>query len=447
MAHAIWRRSHQIFGSIRWSFHSVETLFSRRASFLIALMGGCVATPALPLSLDPIREQSPLGESLRIVIPVVLQPDEALSEECIRVIPTSNEAREGIPEIRSARVALEQVASSRSIVVTSASAVNEPAMRITLEAGCNSQLRREYVMLFDPPVVNEPVLGTAAPLATNLATGPAPTENAAPPTPAAEAVTFAPPPAAETAPTTPSSASTLKPRASSAASSGRGAEKTAARAPASRRPSKNSGDRLAISRVAHEKDSSNEFATMSKSVRLADVEEQEAILRNRVAELSAMVVRMQQEQIDKLSAEVQRLRREASAAQAAQRAAEEAARMSPWAVLERLSGENWQSVVLMLALVALLAALVWQRRLLPSRASNGTERPLMATGQSGFDVETYTDLAALDAGPSSDPPIETRHPVPVAKPGAHSLQLSEHDRDFDRDLHDHSSSRLNPANA
>jgi hypothetical protein len=451
MTYATWRRSPPIVRSIRWSFHSAETLFSRRASFLIALLSGCVATPALPLSLDPIREQSLLGESLRIVIPVVLQADEALSEECIHVIPTSNEAREGIPEIRSARVALEQVASSRSIVVTSASAVNEPAMRITLEAGCESQLRREYVMLFDPPVVNEPALGTAAPLAANLAAGPAPTENAAPPTLAAETVAFAPPPAAETATSTPLPASTLKPRASSAASTRGTAEKTAARAAASRRPSKNSGDRLAISRIAHERGRSNEFATMSKNVRLADVEEQEAILRNRVAELSAMVVRMQQEQIDQLSAEVQRLRREASAAQAAQRAAEEAARMSPWAMLERSSGENGQLVVLVLALAALLAALVWQRRHLPSRASIGAERSLMATGQSGFEVETYTDLAALDAGPASDPPFETRRPVRVAKPGDQRLQLSEHDREHDReldqDLDDYPPSRLNPANA
>src|SRR5438876_1634148 len=232
MAYAIGRRSQRVVGSIRWSLRSSKTHFSRRFSFLIALVSGCVATPALALSLDAIREQSLLGEPLRIVIPVVVQPDESLSGECIRVIPTPTEAREGIPEIRSARITLEQVASSSSIVLTSGLAVNEPAMRITLEVGCQSPLRREYVMLFDPPVVNGLALGTAASFAANLATEPAPTENAALPTPAAETATFAPAP--ESAP---------KPRASPAASSRGGAGKAAARVPAPRRPSKNPSDR------------------------------------------------------------------------------------------------------------------------------------------------------------------------------------------------------------
>ena len=174
------------------------------------------------------------------------------------------------------------------------------------------------------------------------------------------------------------------------------------------------------------------------------------ILRNRVAELSATVIRMQQEQIDQLAAEAQRLQREVAAAQVAQRVAEEAARMSPWTMLERSSGENWQLVVLVLALATLLAALVSQRRRLPSGASIGAERPLMATGQSGFDGETYTDMAALNAAPTSEPPFNTRQSrtVLVAQRGEDSLQFSHHDREFEQDLDEtHSRSGLNPTNA
>ena len=431
MAYAIWRRSHRIVGSMRRSFHSSETHVARRVTFLLALAGGCVATPALPVSLDAIMEQSFLGEPLRIVVPVAVRSDETLSEECIRVIPTTTDARGGIPEVRSARIALKQVASRRSLVVISGPAVNEPAMRITLEAGCENQLRREYVMLFDPPVENSPVLGTAAPPAANLATGPALTENAAAPTAAADTTTFAPPPT-----------SALKSRASRTAGSRGDAEKAAIHAPAPRRPSKNSGDQLAISRVGQ--------GDMSRNAQLADVEEQEVILRHRVAELSATVIRMQQEQIDQLAAEAQRLQREVAAAQAAQRVAEEAARMSPWSMLERSSGENWQLVVLVLALATLLAALVSQRRRLPSRASIGAERALMATGQSGFEGETYTDMAALNAAPTSEPPFKTRQPrnVRVAQRGEDSLQFSHHDREFEQELDEtHSRLGLNPTNA
>ena len=79
---------------------------------------------------------------------------------------------------------------------------------------------------------------------------------------------------------------------------------------------------------------------MSKQAQLDAVLEQEVVLRNRVAQLSAMVERMQQDQIEKLAGEVERLHHEVIAAQAAQRAAEEAARMSPWAMLARSNGEN-----------------------------------------------------------------------------------------------------------
>jgi len=430
MAYAIWRRSHRIVGLMRRFFHSSETHVVPRVTFLLALAGGCIATPALPVSLDAIMEQSFLGEPLRIVVPVGVQSEETLSEECIRVVPTTTEARGGIPEVRSARIALKEVSSSRSLVVISGPAVNEPAMRITLEAGCDNRLRREYVMLFDPPVENNPVLSTAASAPANIATAPAVTEDAAAPTAATDTTTFAPPPT-----------SALKSRASRAAGLRGDAGNTAAHAPAPRQPSKNSGDRLAISRV--------DRGDMSRNAQLADIEEQEVILRHRVAELSATVIRMQQEQIDQLTAETQRLR-EAAAAQATQRVAEEAARMSPWRILERSSGESWQLVVLVLALATLVATLVSRRRRLPSRAWIGAERPLMAMGQSGFDGETYTDMAALNAAPASEPPFKTRQPrsVRVTQGGEDSLQFSHHDREFEQDLDEtHSPVGLNPTNA
>jgi len=430
MAYAIWQRSHRIVGSMQCSPHLSRAYFARRVTFLVALASGCVATPALPVSLDAIMEQSFLGEPLRIVVPVAVQSDETLSEECIRVIPTTTEARGGIPEVRSARIALKQVASSRSLVVISGPAVNEPAMRITLEAGCENLLRREYVMLFDPPVENSPVLSTAAPAAANIATAPALTDDPAVPTAATDTTTFAPPPT-----------SALKSRASRAAGPRGDAGKTAAHAPAPRQPSKNSGDQLAISRV--------ERGNISRNAQLADVEEQEVILRHRVAELSATVIRMQQEQIDQLTAETQRMR-EVAAAQAAQRVAEEAARMSPWSILERSSGESWQLIVLVLALATLVATLVSQRRRLPSRAWIGAERSLMATGQSGFDGETYTDMAALNAAPTSEPRFKTRQPrtVRVAQGGEDSLQFSHHDHEFEQDLDEtRSPVGLNPTNA
>src|SRR5207245_11263247 len=165
----------------------------------------------------------------------------------------------------------------------------------------------------------------------------APAAAAGPPAPAAAAPTAVP---------------AVAPRASPAARTVPAADSATARSAEPRRSSSTATarPRLAISR------SENGFGAMSKSEQLAALQEQEVVLRSRVAELSLLVERMQQERIAALSAQVERLQLEANTAAAAQRAAEEAARKSPMAAFARWYDENWPIGVALLAVAALVGA-------------------------------------------------------------------------------------------
>src|SRR6266550_83102 len=135
---AIWRRVRQLPGSTGRFSGSLAVHAPRRWWCLTVLVAGCAtATPGLALMLDAIAEQSLLGQPFRVVVPVVVQPGEELSGECIKVIPSRVEAGDSVPGIAWGRIAMERVAASTRLVITTGLAVNDPAMRMTLEVGCD----------------------------------------------------------------------------------------------------------------------------------------------------------------------------------------------------------------------------------------------------------------------------------------------------------------------
>jgi hypothetical protein len=378
--------------------------------------------------LDAIAEQSLLGQPFRVVVPVVVQPGEELSGECIKVIPSRVEAGDSVPAIAWARIAMERVAASTRLVITTGLAVNDPAMRITLEVGCDRAIRREYTMLFDPPLEDAPVADASAAAAATATTAPASAPEAA-----------AAPPAAGTAAPTPVPAPAVAPSASPAARTSHAADRAAPRSAEPRRSSSiaTARPRLAISRTVQGGGASEKgFAAMSKSAQLAAVEEQEMVLRNRVAELSLLVERMQQERIAILSAEVERLQLEVNTAAAAQRAAEEAARMSPMAALARWYGENWPIVVALLAVAALMGGtLLWWRRRAPSRTiPDSDSSPLTEDPQSGL-VDTYVDDMLIASATNASRFANARSPnIQTGNFDTKPPSPRDHEDDFDHDV-------------
>ena len=400
---------------------SVAVRATRRWWCLTVLVAGCAtATPGLALMLDAIAEQSLLGQPFRVVVPVVAQPGEELSGECIKVIPSRVDAGDSVPAIAWARIAMERVAASTRLVITTGLAVNDPAMRMTLEVGCDRAIRREYTMLFDPPLEDAPVADAGAAMSASANTAPA-----SPPAAAAA------PRAAAAAAATPVPAPAFARSASPAARTGHAADRTVARS-AEPRPASSTATarpRLAISR------SENGFAAMSKSEQLAALQEQEVVLRSRVAELSLLVERMQQERIAALSAQVERLQLEANTAAAAQRAAEEAARMSPMATLARWYDENWPIVLVLLAASLVGGALLWWRRSAPSRTiPDDDSSPLTGDPQSGL-VDTYVDDMLIASALNASRFANARSPnTQTGNFDTKPPSPRDHEDDFDHDV-------------
>ncbi len=123
----------------------------------LALLFPMVAVVAQAVGLGDVTQQSELGRPLRVVIPVIATTVDELAPECFKVLPMARDA-EGVPEVTNARIAVQRTGTTTQLVVTTTRPVNDPAIRITLQAGCGNLMRREYMLLLDP----EPVAAPAA---------------------------------------------------------------------------------------------------------------------------------------------------------------------------------------------------------------------------------------------------------------------------------------------
>lgn len=306
-----------------------ERIFAKPgfAQALAALVIGEILASgsALALGLDAVVEQSLLGQPLRIVIPVVAQPGEEPADDlCIRVVPSSVDTDNGMPNVTAARVALERTAGSTRLVVTTVAPVNDLAMRLTVRAGCERTIQREYVVLFDPPLVETLVsAGTAMPTSADSAIeGPSSGASASKAAPA----NLAAPAIATLRPVVrvggDERVQSSRPAKSAVPSTGLHARSSNVVAqPAPRR-----SPRLDISRTVqvHRQDGEvrdARFHELSKTAQISALQEEEIVLRKRVNELADKIARMHQERIAELTAQIERTQQDLRAAKAAERAA------------------------------------------------------------------------------------------------------------------------------
>jgi len=115
------------------------------------------AAPAAAVGLGPVTQQSALGQSLRVVIPLVADAGEDLAAECFKLASAEREA-DGIPQVIFGRVSLERSPSGAQLVVTHPRPVNDPVVRLTVQAGCDPGVRREYTLFMDPLPIDAPLL-------------------------------------------------------------------------------------------------------------------------------------------------------------------------------------------------------------------------------------------------------------------------------------------------
>jgi hypothetical protein len=129
-----------------------------RISTLLAAVPGLIAgalallaTPcAVALSLGDATPQSSLGQPLRVAVPIGSTGGQALTAACVRVIADAA-GGSGPPQLLTGRVTIDRSTAGSQLVVTTVRPVNDPVVRLAVQAGCDGTTRRDYIVLLDPP--------------------------------------------------------------------------------------------------------------------------------------------------------------------------------------------------------------------------------------------------------------------------------------------------------
>ncbi len=312
--------------------------------------------PATALGLGEIVQQSSLGEPFRITIPVLVNADDLaddeLAPECFRLVASESERSADLPQMVFGRATLARNAQGVFVIVSSNTVANDPAMSVTIQAGCKLRIRHEYTVLLDPPIIREPVAE---------ATPQAETARSARDSPVivADAMPAAHPGVSSMAsvPSGRPSASDSPPAAAKRAQ--RAAKSTPKPKPADGtvvpRAKEDSKLRLRVSRSSQDQGiprSASDIARGKSDEEIRqEVEAETIVLQRRIAELSATLERMQAD-----------LREATAARDSAERAAKAPAppawQPSPWLVS-----------ILLLGLALALAVMVVRSRRTPLASS------------------------------------------------------------------------------
>jgi len=125
------------------------------------------ATSTFALSFGSERVLSSLGQPLRMSIPLLGATGDSLKAACFRVVAPSR--ADGLTTISQARVELQSSTKPPTLLIRSTRSVDEPVVRIAVEAGCDTPIRREYTILLDPPSLQQ----VPPPAATDVISPPA----------------------------------------------------------------------------------------------------------------------------------------------------------------------------------------------------------------------------------------------------------------------------------
>jgi len=99
-----------------------------------------------------------------MTIPLLGATGDSLEAGCFRVVAPVR--GEGLTVVTQARVEVQTSTVPPRLLIRSTRSVDEPVVRITVEAGCDTPIRRDYTILLDPPPLQPPV---PPPTMTNVA--------------------------------------------------------------------------------------------------------------------------------------------------------------------------------------------------------------------------------------------------------------------------------------
>ena len=116
--------------------------------FLLLSIGLCGSAGAVGLGEIVVR--SYLGQPLNAAIELLDAP-QGLEAGCFSL---SREDGTRLPSAGDARIRLERNRSGTHLVITTSRAINDPVMQFAVATECRGSLRRDYVVLLDPPPMN-----------------------------------------------------------------------------------------------------------------------------------------------------------------------------------------------------------------------------------------------------------------------------------------------------
>lgn len=116
---------------------------------VLAVLLAMAAPDAHAAGFGEVQVASQLGERLYARVPLVGEGAADVTPECVRLIPDS--VLQDAPSLTNALVGIDRTSRPPAVVVTTPAAITEPAIRFVLEMGCGNRLRREFVLLIDPP--------------------------------------------------------------------------------------------------------------------------------------------------------------------------------------------------------------------------------------------------------------------------------------------------------
>ncbi len=115
---------------------------------------------ALALSLGAEQVTSALGQPLRMTVPLLGAITESLDARCFRVVTPSR--TDGLSVVNQARIEVQSTSTPPQLIIRGVRAVDEPIVRISIEAGCEATIRRDYTLFLDPPTVQQPEIRQAS---------------------------------------------------------------------------------------------------------------------------------------------------------------------------------------------------------------------------------------------------------------------------------------------
>ena len=118
---------------------------------LVCVMVLSVSENAFALGLGNAETLSHLGQALHVAIPVS-SANEIKGAGCFTVLPNDAEPN----QLNAAQLSLSSVINDEATLnVVSYQAINEPIVNLSIRADCGANIRRDYVILLDPPSANE----------------------------------------------------------------------------------------------------------------------------------------------------------------------------------------------------------------------------------------------------------------------------------------------------